>query len=168
VKIGINNEGNMIVVTNEGTGLLASMRLIDSPFVPYQKLFDNTQDHIIAKLPKVEILGALKRLCCFTDKIFKVGKFTITATPEGATFRCSIENNVGDGDEIIDAIEFTLAGDQSQLDDFEAVYSYQIENLAEGIDAVDSQEEVVLSIQPDGKLRIDEDDFSYLLSPIVG
>tara|TARA_R110002126_G_scaffold8882_1_gene40910 strand:+ start:195 stop:1322 length:1128 start_codon:yes stop_codon:yes gene_type:complete len=167
VKIGVNDDGNMVVITNEGSGLLAAMRLIESPFVPYQRLFDDAKEHIIAKLPKVEILGALKRLGCFTDKIFKVGKLEITTTPTGAQFKCSIENDVGDGAEVIDAMEFEIVGDQSQLEGFSASYLYQIENLSEGIEAVDSQTEVVLHIQPDGKLRINEDKFSYLLSPIV-
>ncbi len=168
VKIGVNMDGNMLVVANDDTGMLAAIRLIESQFVPYQKLLDSRQQNVTVTIPKIELLGVLSRLSCFTDKLYKVGRFMITATSEGAQMQCDIEHDTGEGTEIIEATDFDFSGVKSvdQMTNTIA-FSYHIENLADGVSAVDSQTEVVLNIQPDGKLWIDEDSFSYLLSPIT-
>ena len=165
VSMGKNNMGNMLVINNPESGLVGAMRLLDAKFVQYERVLEMRSPHIKMVMPKQFLLGTLRRLQCFTDKIFKVGIFTITRSAEGATLRCQIEHDANTGDETLDAMDFEFDGELPEVGEV-AQFQYQIDNLATGINAVDSQEEVSISFQQDGKLWIDEGGFHYLLSRI--
>lgn len=167
VSVGVNAAGNMFVLTNPQTGIMAAMRLVDAKFVAYDRLLKGRSEYITVTVPKRAILGTLRRIGCFTDKLFKIGKFTICRNDDGVKIRCEIHNESNQGTEEIEATDFEIADDAP--DEYElASFQYQIDNVAAGIDSVDSKDEVRLSFQRDGKLWIDEDKFHYLLSRVTG
>jgi len=164
VTIGINGGGNMLIISSPENGIMGGMRLFDVPFVSYEKLFQDRSDVIKIILPKSDFLGTLRRLSCFSEQIYRIGTFTINRTDDGAEIRCTLNQEAGQADETIEAIDFEFQ--DGVMTGKIAEFQYQIDNLADGIGATKSDEDVSLCFQQDGKLWIDEDDFHYLLSRI--
>jgi DNA polymerase III sliding clamp (beta) subunit (PCNA family) len=177
VVVGPNSGNSMLVVNNPETGMLAAMRLYDAKFVDYKRVFDGRTQYVQLTIPKVDLSGALNRMSCFTDKVFQVGIFTVIFDGDDVTLRCCIRHDTNEGDEDIVVKEFKF---EEQLDSSVrqqvldtgpaevAKFQYQIKNLAAGIDGTDSKDDVLVSLQEDGKLWIDEGPFHYLLSCIRG
>jgi len=164
VTFGRGSGGGMVVLSNPESGIVAAIRLLDAKFVNYNKVLDSRKPYIRMVMPKEYLLGVLQRMSCFTDKLFKVGIFSILRGEEGASIRCQIEHDAT-GDEELEATDFEM--DQTLPQEGELVsFQYQVDNLATGISVVDSPDEVSISFLEDGKLWIDEGRFSYLLSRI--
>ena len=162
VTIGRNESGNMLILNNVQNGIIAAMRLLDAKFVNYRKVLENRDQLIKLTMPKPILLGALQRMSCVTDKLFKVGSFKLVRNDDGGvSMLCRISHEASTGAEVVPAINY-----DGELGDNGAEFQYQIDNLADGINAVESNDEVLISFQTDGKLWIDEGDFHYLLSRI--
>ena len=166
VSVGRNDGGSMLIMSNPQTGLVSATRLIDATFVSYQRVIDSREPFIKLTLAKEFLLGVLQRLSVFTDKMFKIGVFTIVRSESGCELRCQINNDSSEGDEALACISSEFKDNLPEVGEV-AQFKYQIDNLAAGIKAVDSPDEVVISFQEDGKLWIDEDNFHYLLSKIT-
>jgi len=168
LTLGVNADSSMLIINNVDSGLVAGIRLIDEKFVQYGDIVKNRRHYIKMMMPKQHLLGVLRRIGSFTDKLFKVANLSVMyENGQGAYLKVSIENNDG-GEEILDAMDFDYSDTlpENGVEEL-ASHSYQIDNLTIGINAVESDDEVSLCIQDDGKLWIDEDNFHYLLSRIT-
>lgn len=162
VSIGPNKTGNTVVIVCAEIGLIASVRLLDAQFQKYRQIIDMKKNGVTIKVSKADIVGAIGRLSTFTDALFKVMKMTVRVKDGVGELILDIENK-GAGSE---SIQIKSMSDSNPASGVKCSYRYHIENLIDGVQAVDSNDNVSINFQENGFLWIDEGDFSYLLTPI--
>lgn len=168
VSIGPNQNGNMLIIICEEVGLIASIRLIEAKFQPYRSLIDNRSEGIKVTVPKNDLIGSLSRLMTFTDTLYKVVTVKVVHSEGAISLDLSIQNKNA-GNENVESTDSDLGAlDESDLNRGVILeFKYHIDNILDGVSAVDSGEDVHLDFQNDGKLWVDEENYHYLLTRIT-
>lgn len=166
VTIGISNSAKQAVLVCEDINLIASVRLIDAKFAPYKNFLSMKQHGVVLTLPKQELIGIINRLMILTDQVYKVLNFDIIKSGDKVKLNLSISNKA-EGSETLTASAHTLPPEiQDMADGVIAKYSYHMNNFLDGASVTESADSVVCNVQSDGKLWIEEDRFTYLLTCI--
>lgn len=167
IVFGLNESGSLLIVQCEEVALSACVRLIDAAFVDY-KIALNTRvgqdDFIRVSVPKQELVSALSRLMIFSDKLYKTVKLTIAKSDDGTAYLILDIDNKNSANEQIEIVEHNISEDIENNTTL-VTYNYHVENVIDGVSVVEG-EFVQMTVMSDGKVWIDEEDFSYLLTVI--
>lgn len=162
VSIGPNDSRNMFIIVCEEIGLVASVRTLDAKFVDYKRLLETRGEGIKVTLPKQELIGAVSRLSIFTDQLYKVVNIRIKAVAnQMPTIELSINNKNG-GVEYITALGADGITEEGVVCDS----SYHLGNLMDGILVTESNDNIQMLFESNGKLWIEEPNYKYLLTKI--
>jgi len=166
VTLGLSTNAKQVVIICEDINLIASVRLIDAKFVPYKNFLSTKQQGVLITIPKQEFIGVINRLMILTDQVYKSLNIEITKKDDKVELHLSISNRA-EGSETITASSFKMPGDLEDMGDgVIAKYSYQVNNFLDGAIVTQSPDSVVCNVQSDGKLWIEEEGFTYLITCI--
>jgi DNA polymerase III sliding clamp (beta) subunit (PCNA family) len=175
IEVGINPSSNLVVISCHEIGMMACVRLIDAKFADYRDILGKMDPSITISISKQGVLGAISRLLPFTDKLFKVVEVQVVYSKDlKHQLKLSIENkNAGEeyipikGLDLSNEEVFMDVVDKTDSDRFVAIGGkYHIDNVCDGVSVVDSDEDVTVHFQEDGKLWITEEQFTYLQASI--
>lgn len=166
VTIGLSNSAKQIVLVCEEINMVASVRLIDARFAPYKNFLAVKQQGVLMTLPKQDLVGVINRLMILTDQVYKVLNVDIKKIGDKLSLELSISNKA-EGKETITTGQFKLPDELLDMGDGQvAKHSYHMSNILDGIIVTDNNDAVTCNLQSDGKLWIEEDKFTYLLTSI--
>ena len=163
VRIGPNSKGNMLVVVCDEIGLLASVRLLDAQFQNYRGLMDSRAEGTRVVVDKNKLLGACSRLSVFTDDMYQLLRVSLVCADGDVSLCLSIAKD-GEGNEDIEVDEINIDNPEPGVI---ADYRYHLDNVMEGVSALGDPDTVSLEFTEPGFMWVDEEQFTYLLTPIV-